>query len=553
MKICMKKTISLLLSVSLLAGMMTAFAATVHAEENGTLNVSVTSNVPGLFEDSTTSVNQTTDRLTVSYYINVPDYNLVNWDWTLEYDCQKLHLTGEEGVNWETVEVDDEEVTHYKFLRFLGEGRYKAINNASLVTNLDPISYRDSNTKKAVTCNGSKTSGLDTNADTKRVFVTATFDVLDWSGSANVNLKVRTLGMRQKDIPASSPQYVEPICLVFTVGGVTTVDDSLSIPSYASTLYVEDSSLSIIGSKVNLTESISLLPCVPVSNVGTCEELYMEVSGGRLQGVTYVTDPAQEVIYGQGNCYLFEYRGIYPQLAVETYQFRLVARKNGALYRGPVYSESVKSYASRLLANNSVSANIKTLVMNLLKYAEEAQKYKAQNTGTTISPTNLALYGLDSYLSYLTTTVPEAAAAETTKTGEAVNVTWASSSSVKLESTVVFALDFDIADESDVSDYYVKVTKGSSTNATEIHALIAKGGTKYGIEYNSVYAQQMRVPMHFTVYKGDQVVSQTFSFSVENFVAAIRAAAESNPSAYGGMLDLLNAALNYGDAAMAMI
>ena len=59
--------------------------------------------------------------------------------------------------------------------------------------------------------------------------------------------------------------------------------------------------------------------------------------------------------------------------------------------------------------------------------------------------------------------------------------------------------------------------------------------------------------MHFTVYKGDQVVSQTFSFSVENFVAAIRAAAESNPSAYGGMLDLLNAALNYGDAAMAMI
>ena len=61
MKICMKKTISLLLSVSLLAGMMTAFAATVHAEENGTLNVSVTSNVPRLFEDSTTSVNQTTD------------------------------------------------------------------------------------------------------------------------------------------------------------------------------------------------------------------------------------------------------------------------------------------------------------------------------------------------------------------------------------------------------------------------------------------------------------------------------------------------------------
>ena len=88
MKHTTRKMTAVLLALSLLVGMMTLFSASASAASN--LTVQVTSNLPALFPDADIAMDESTKMVKVTYYINTPDYKIMNCEWTLEYDGTKL-------------------------------------------------------------------------------------------------------------------------------------------------------------------------------------------------------------------------------------------------------------------------------------------------------------------------------------------------------------------------------------------------------------------------------------------------------------------------------
>ena len=81
MKHTTRKMTAVLLALSLLVGMMTLFSASASAASN--LTVQVTSNLPALFPDADIAMDESTKMVKVTYYINTPDYKIMNCEWTL--------------------------------------------------------------------------------------------------------------------------------------------------------------------------------------------------------------------------------------------------------------------------------------------------------------------------------------------------------------------------------------------------------------------------------------------------------------------------------------
>ena len=142
---------AVLLALSLLVGMMTLFSASASAASN--LTVQVTSNLPALFPDADIAMDESTKMVKVTYYINTPDYKIMNCEWTLEYDGTKL--TPELRTGGLNVDIDEKgEITSYRFMRF-------AKNLSGQIINTDPLSYRNKeNGVRAIIGNASSAAGF---------------------------------------------------------------------------------------------------------------------------------------------------------------------------------------------------------------------------------------------------------------------------------------------------------------------------------------------------------------------------------------------------------
>ncbi len=185
MKHTTRKMTAVLLALSLLVGMMTLFSASASAASN--LTVQVTSNLPALFPDADIAMDESTKMVKVTYYINTPDYKIMNCEWTLEYDGTKL--TPELRTGGLNVDIDEKgEITSYRFMRF-------AKNLSGQIINTDPLSYRNKeNGVRAIIGNASSAAGFKDPEGGKKEFITAYFKInAGAAGSAKVNLLLKTM------------------------------------------------------------------------------------------------------------------------------------------------------------------------------------------------------------------------------------------------------------------------------------------------------------------------------------------------------------------------
>ena len=71
----------------------------------------------------------------------------------------------------------------------------------------------------------------------------------------------------------------------------------------------------------------------------------------------------------------------------------------------------------------------------------------------------------------------------------------------------------------------------------------------FSATYDNVGAKEMRKPITATFFMGDEVITQTITWSVESYVAQVRANAKSTDAD----IALVNAMLTYGDSVAAYL
>ena len=165
--------------------MATLFATGVSAASG--LTVHVTSNLTNLFPEADVTMDDSEGMVKVTYFINTPEYKIMDCEWTLEYDGTKLTpelKTGGLNVNFK----ENGEIESYRFMRF-------AKNLSDQVINTDPHSYRNrADGVRAIYGNISSSRGFKNTDEGKKEFVTAYFKINSGAtGTANVKLNLRTM------------------------------------------------------------------------------------------------------------------------------------------------------------------------------------------------------------------------------------------------------------------------------------------------------------------------------------------------------------------------
>ena len=146
---------------------------TEPATSGKSLTVTATSNI---FPQATTKFDPIANQITVTYWINIKDYSMINAQWTLSYDKKFLTIDETDGVN--------------------KKGRkdllFRATGGNGTVTNYNVESMPDGGVK----CNATDLDGYDlTSDDGGRVaFVSVTFNPVEGAvGNTTVNLNVEVL------------------------------------------------------------------------------------------------------------------------------------------------------------------------------------------------------------------------------------------------------------------------------------------------------------------------------------------------------------------------
>ena len=232
--------------------------------------------------------------------------------------------------------------------------------------------------------------------------------------------------------------------------------------------------------------------------------------------------------------YSATYTGIFAMEMGDNFTATLYAvAEDGTVYYGDSESSSIKSYLMEKLADNASSAELKTLAVDMLNYGAAAQV----NFGYDVeNPVNADLTEEQKTLG--TQTIPEAVNSSLI-TGTGYNI----STGVSLQSKVLLYLTcLYPSDENSTLKFVVKDQNGKALEAFAPTVQTAKGCQ--GL-YANVGARQMREKLTIELYDGDTPVSKTLTWSVESYVASIRANEKSSPE----LIAAANAMLTYGDSA----
>ena len=241
-----------------------------------------------------------------------------------------------------------------------------------------------------------------------------------------------------------------------------------------------------------------------------------------------------------GTYYVFTFRNIAPDKLGDMISATLYGVKGETTCTGKTVEYSVADYC-RLLYDSTTVAKLQTLLVDLLNYGAEAQKYTGYNTDALVNA-NLT----DEQKAKATSEVAELAndLAVNEKTDAAVMITDAG---LVLNDAVT--IRYKIAAES-IDRLTIKVTDGERYtlyNANDLIPVDNEDGTYY-LYFNGVTAEKMRSVFRITVYRDNAAVSSTVSYSVATYAKNVNENDE-----YANLCDLVNAMMKYGDAAAAYV
>jgi len=211
------------------------------------------------------------------------------------------------------------------------------------------------------------------------------------------------------------------------------------------------------------------------------------------------------------------------------------ADAEGNIFYGPTQTDSVKDYLMRGLDLATSTDAKKTMYVDMLRYGAVAQTYFDYDTDNLVTD-DLT----EEHLTYATTEIPEAVDASKAEGGLGTLNT-----SVVLKARVTLTLSH-LKPGANLAN--MKFVVKDALDGTVIKELPAYNlnPVMVAADFDDVGAKQMRRLITVTLYDGNTAITDTVTWSVESYVAKIRAT-----STDAGQIDLVNAMLTYGDAVAA--
>ena len=285
------------------------------------------------------------------------------------------------------------------------------------------------------------------------------------------------------------------------------------------------------------------------ADVNSYSDFYLEVkkdvAGGDPVTTIYgITEDREQMTAkvnpatGEALMYQVTYSGINAKEMGDNFSTTLYAvGEDGTIYYGETVISSIKDYLIGKIDDSASIAELKTMAVDMLKYGAAAQVRLGYNTE------NLVTADLtEEQLSYATQEIPEAvdySGASGLLTGTSVNANIVVAARVQLHLSCVYssanpdAMRCIVTDEDGTVLKELPVTNKSNIMFTAI--------------YEDVGAKEMRDVINVTFYEGDAAISKTISWSVESYVAQVRAKTNVTEDE----LNMVNAMLTYGDAVAA--
>lgn len=235
-----------------------------------------------------------------------------------------------------------------------------------------------------------------------------------------------------------------------------------------------------------------------------------------------------------GDYYIFTFTNLAPnQMTEHIYATLHATVADGSAYASDTTFYSVARYAYNQLANDNTSAQLRTLLVDLLNYGTAAQLYKGEtdNLANSKLTEEQKAWGSDAY--------DELSSVDITS-DETDNAVKMNSGSLVLGDSVVIRVYFTA---SDISNLTIKV-EGAEKVWTIGASAFQKDGDRYYADFGGLNPAQMREVISFTAYNGDTAVSRTMQYSIETYAYRMLNHSEE-------LKLLLESMIKYGDATKA--
>ncbi len=241
----------------------------------------------------------------------------------------------------------------------------------------------------------------------------------------------------------------------------------------------------------------------------------------------------------QGDYYIFEYTDIAPQCMNDTVTAVLHAKHNGIDYSSAPLDFSVARYAYGMLDMYSGNkyAKLRTLLVDLLNYGAESQKYQNYRTNDLVN-------------AKLTETQKSWASAQALnltnvtdtkyKTVDNPTVEW-KSAGLQLNDSVAVRYKFTAKN---IDGLQLKVTCGASEWIYTSDDFTYNGDGTYTFLFNDLNADKMQEDIFITAISGNKAVSNTMRYSVESYAKQVQ---DSMPDS--SLRNLTDAMMRYGISA----
>ncbi|MBQ7699063.1 MAG: hypothetical protein IJT49_01825 [Clostridia bacterium] len=237
---------------------------------------------------------------------------------------------------------------------------------------------------------------------------------------------------------------------------------------------------------------------------------------------------------------VYKFKGIEPQQMTDD----VTATLSVTYGETTVSSEmtySVKQYCLNQLSSTNATGELKTLMVDMLRYGAAAQEYlnyKTNNLATAgLTAQQLAL-GSDTSAALSLTQVDQKITAMTS--GEK-KVKW-TAASLRLEGDVAIRLKFSKLENAAIADdISVKYTVDDGTDTYDATVTAASNGNY--VCYINMPVDKMGAVIHAVVYEGNNAISSTINYSVESYAAAMQGETAD------GLGELVKAMIRFGRAA----
>ena len=309
------------------------------------------------------------------------------------------------------------------------------------------------------------------------------------------------------------------------------------------TVALTDSTLKINGATLELENDISVLVNSKTTTVGSYTNPYIIVVHELKDGETKETK-VEGILNDAGDTYVFRYEGVEAKQVGDSFVCTIYAYDaNGYVVKGV----SAAPYSAKTYCTNTISKNISntdskstalvTLLVDLLNYSAEAQKYFGYKTDSLVnaglSADILAKASSDSVLDSL-----ENITSATYETIENPTATF-KGATLQLQNKVY--VQTNVVYEGDMSN--VKAVFTVDGVDYEIAEYTSNATNTYSFVCDDVTAFQFEEPIYIKIMDGDTAISNTACYSVGSYAASYK-----NNATVGAVVCAM---MKYGKAAMA--